>query len=158
MGRSAVFMKTHGLTRRGKRHPLYGRYMQMRGRCQNPNNTRYKYYGARGIKICSRWQKFENFFKDMAPTFRKNLTLERKNNSGPYSPSNCVWTDWITQQNNKRNNHYLTLNGIKKSVHGWARVLGIPYMRIHERLRRGWPIKMVLSTKSFRGRRLNLCV
>ena len=35
-------------------HPLYGKWMNMKNRCNNKKDPRYKYYGARGIYVCSR--------------------------------------------------------------------------------------------------------
>ena len=58
-------------------------WCSMRQRCNNKNNKKYKDYGGRGIKICKRWEKFENFYKDMGdkPT---GTTLDRIDNNGDY--------------------------------------------------------------------------
>ena len=54
--------KTHGK----RKHPLYGTWVKMKQRCYNPNNKDYKYYGARGIRVCTRWlDSFENFLFDI---------------------------------------------------------------------------------------------
>lgn len=135
----------HGLTRRGNKHPLYWRWTQMRARCENPNSDRFKYYGGRGIKLCGRWKTFMNFFNDMNPSFKDGMTLERKDNNGDYSPENCVWSDWKTQQNNKRSNHYLEFHGLLLTVNEWAEVLGVAHGRLHYRLRAGMPIEKVLA-------------
>ena len=70
-------------------------------RCENPNNPDYKDYGGRGIKVCPRWHKFENFYKDMGEK-PEGLTLERKNNDGIYGLSNCCYATRKEQANNRR--------------------------------------------------------
>jgi len=34
-------------------------------RCYNKFADAYEHYGARGIRVCSRWFDFEKFVKDM---------------------------------------------------------------------------------------------
>ena len=96
--------RTHGLANSrltGYANRTYGIWQAMRGRCMNPNNSRWDSYGGRGIKICKRWDKFENFLSDMGEV-PENLTLERKNVDGNYTPRNCKWATWEEQAKNKR--------------------------------------------------------
>lgn len=88
---------THGMSNT----PTYHTWVGMIQRCTNPNSPDYHYYGARGVKVCKHWLKFDNFFKDMGER-PKGLTLERKNTNGDYNLSNCKWASWVEQNRNRR--------------------------------------------------------
>jgi hypothetical protein len=93
--------KTHGHARGIKQSPTYISWCSMKQRCLDPNRKDYHYYGGRGIKVCERWHKFENFLKDMGER-PEGKTLDRKNNDGNYIPDNCQWATSKEQCNNRR--------------------------------------------------------
>ena len=79
----------------------YHTWEGMKQRCQNPNATRYESYGAVGVSVCERWQKFENFLEDMGER-PKGKTLDRIDPFGNYEPSNCRWATYKEQVHNQR--------------------------------------------------------
>jgi len=91
------------LTTHGMRYTsTYRIWINMRVRCENPKDPFYKDYGGRGIRVCNRWEKFENFLADMGPRPSLRLTLDRKNNDGPYCKKNCKWSTASEQAKNRR--------------------------------------------------------
>ena len=85
---------------------LYKRYCDMKSRCYNKNKKNYKYYGGRGIKVCDEWlgENGYNSFKKWALEngYKKELSLDKIDNNGNYSPNNCRWTTRRIQNINKR--------------------------------------------------------
>lgn len=79
----------------------YRSWAHMRHRCSNPNSHAWRWYGGRGITVCERWQKFENFLADMGPR-PPATTLDRIDGSQGYSKENCRWATADIQGANKR--------------------------------------------------------
>ena len=92
----------HGHCSGNKYDRTYTSWRSMLARCINPNSDSWKYYGARGITICRRWQdSFENFLKDMGER-PVGMTLDRKNSDGNYTAKNCQWATPYQQIHNRR--------------------------------------------------------
>jgi hypothetical protein len=89
---------THGRTRT----PEFNIWCGIKKRCLNPKDKDYPNYGGRGVTICERWLRFENFLKDMGERPRPSLSIERRNNGGDYEPSNCYWATRSQQAINRR--------------------------------------------------------
>lgn len=112
----------------------------MKARCYNQNNPDYPNYGGRGIKVCEEWKSsFSNFLKDMGPR-PGSYTLDRIDVNGNYEPRNCRWADYITQENNRTNNHMVSHEGRAMTVAQWAREADLKTNAVYKRLARGWDI------------------
>lgn len=104
---------------------VYQTWADMKTRCKNPSNRRYKDYGGRGIKVCARWESFENFWEDMGTTYQDGLQLDRIDNNKGYFPENCRWVTPAQNARNRRTNVFVTILGEKKCVTDWAELFGV---------------------------------
>lgn len=135
----------HGKTK----HHLFGRWSDMHKRCSNPNCAAWKHYGGRGIKVCERWNEFQNFLDDMEETFNPALTLDRKNNDEGYCKENCRWATNSEQVNNRRPIAPLTtFNGKSMTMVDWSRALGGTDTMVFNRFKNGWSLERALTTQN----------
>lgn len=146
----------HGATagKLGKKNEYpstYKIWCLMRQRCLNRRSKAYRWYGARGIAICDRWDDYANFVLDMGHR-PDGHSLDRIDNGGPYSPENCRWATRTEQARNKRNNHLLTYNGETRSIAEWAEHIGVHPNRLASRMRRGWDVERALTYPYLRTR------
>lgn len=146
IGKVIAAATKHGL----HKSPAYSTWHGMHQRCYNPNHKAYHRYGGRGIKVCRRWHKFENFYADMGEPPPRH-ELDRKNNDGPYSPKNCQWATRIQQQNNRSTNRSITIGGATKTVAQWARDVGLKHTTLAGRLDKGWSPERAIQPGRFRN-------
>lgn len=122
--------------------PEYRAWQGILNRCHKPNDSNYHRYGARGITVCPEWRNsFDSFLSDMGRRPSAEHSIERNENNGPYSPSNCRWATQIEQSRNRRSNVYIEFRGERKCVREWEKILGMRIGTIRDRLKRGWSIE-----------------
>lgn len=88
--------RTHGFSGT----PTYKTWTGMKSRCSNPSHKSFRDYGGRGIKVCKRWQLFENFLTDMGQRPSENHEIDRIDNEENYKPGNC---HWVLRRDHARN-------------------------------------------------------
>lgn len=128
----------HASTRTRLATPTYAAWANMRYRCNTPSCHAYDYYGGRGIKVCDRWNSFENFLQDMGEK-PDGLSLDRIDNNGDYTPENCRWASAYTQMKNRRKT-LLRGFGLELPIAEWANIAGVSLSTFDKRLRAGWSL------------------
>lgn len=138
-------IRTHGESKTR----LYRIWMLMKRRCYNPKDSRYNRYGARGIEVCHEWlERFETFRDwSLENGYHDDLTLDRKNNDGNYTPENCRWSTTKEQQNNTSRNRLITFNCETLTIPQWEERTGIKQCTIRSRIRRNWSVERTLTTR-----------
>lgn len=123
--------KTHGLSQ----SRIFGIWSGMLQRCRKHHN-----YVGRGITVCNEWlHDFKAFYDwSMANGYKENLTIDRIDNDGGYTPENCRWVDMKVQQNNRRNNRIVNYFGINFTISELAQKLNISPSTLHWRVNKGW--------------------
>ena len=135
---------THGMTKTR----TFKSWDSMKQRCNNPNAPDFERYGGRGIKICDKWQHdFKAFFSDMGER-PEATSLDRIDNSGDYTPSNCRWASSLEQQRNTRSSIRLTFKGETLPLIEWSRKTGLNYQMLLNRRKAKWPVEKLLTKPS----------
>lgn len=133
---ASILHRTHGYTANNRKPKVYHIWNEMRSRCQRPTHKQYSDYGGRGIKVCERWEKFENFLADMGEP-PPGMSLDRSDNDGDYEPGNCAWKTRIEQNNNKRSNVLVTESDGTFTLSEFARRNGLSYGSVQAAVKRG---------------------
>lgn len=124
--------------RNGKRTPEYQCWLDIKKRCFNKRNNRYHRYGGRGIKICDRWIKFENFLEDMGERPSNDHSIDRIDNDGDYFAENCKWSTNKEQMRNYSKNLNIEIDGVTRCLVEWSEHYGFDYNTVGQRIRNGW--------------------
>ena len=135
---------------KGKRRTirLYSVWLSMRQRCI-PGRVRAARYGDRGIRVCNEWETDFDAFRYWAINngYCKGLGIDRIDNDGNYSPSNCRFVNDFTQMRNTRQNVVIDFDGESLCQSEWAERIGISLPGLKWRLRH-WPLEKALKVLS----------
>ena len=113
----------------------YRIWKAMRARC-NASCYSDSTYQSRGVKVCSRWNSFENFIIDMG-VCPSNMSIDRIDPYGDYCPENCRWATSTEQSRNRGSFNILyTYNGVTHCLKEWAEILHIKYTTLYNRIKR----------------------
>jgi hypothetical protein len=142
-------LRTHGASFT----PTYRTWVGMRMRCEKPSNIAFHKYGAKGIRVCDRWQSFENFVADMGERPTPKHSIDRIDGSRGYEPQNCRWATAREQALNFKNNRRIEHAGKSLTAGQWSEITGIPEKTIESRVSRlGWSAEEALTIPpSFRN-------
>lgn len=120
----------------------YGMFERCAGK-----KPKWQNYVDKGIKVCERWQEFENFYADMGDP-PEGYSLDRIDNAGDYCPENCRWADTFTQARNTDANRRITINGETKCMAEWLESSPVDRGTVYRRLKRGWDIETALFAEA----------
>ncbi len=127
--------------------PAHRSWSEMKFRCKHSGLINSHLYHDRGIKVCKRWEKFENFLEDMGER-PIGTSIDRIDNNKGYSKSNCRWATKKEQCRNKRTNNLVK----GKTLSEWSEITGIKRSTLAQRLYvYQWSVDRVLNTP-VRGR------
>jgi hypothetical protein len=134
--------------------PEYVIWGGMKSRCHNQNHPSYANYGGRGITVCAEWRdSFEAFLADMGRRPSPEHSLDRIDNDGNYEPGNVRWATNTEQSRNRRNNHWIEVDGVRRTLADWAVESGISLHTIKTRLSAGWDPARAVTEPPQAGRR-----
>ena len=138
-------MTKHGHRSKNETSKTYDAWHGMIQRCINQNNKNWNNYGGRGIVVCQRWLKFENFLQDMreAPS---GYQIDRADNDRGYYKENCRWVTAKQNSRNRRNNHMITFGKKTQCLTSWSEETGVNFNTLYSRLKCNWSIKKTLTT------------
>lgn len=136
---------------------IHGILNGMRTRCYNQTHKDYPRYGGIGITVCDEWQGrdgWHNFYEwAMSNGYADDLTIDRIDGTGGYSPDNCRWATPSEQCNNRKSCHYIEYNGEVKTLKEWADIAGLRKDTFRRRIvNYGWSMEDAMSIPNMKGR------
>lgn len=151
-----------GIKHGDSRERIHNIWYLIKFRCEDPTCPHYNRYGGRGIKMCEEWSNgIDGYFNfknwSMKNGYSDDLTVDRIDNDGDYSPGNCRWVDTYVQGNNKRNNVLIEYEGRTQSLSQWARELDVPMRSLYNRIRvLGWDTERAFTKPYRKSNRNNI--
>lgn len=132
---------------------LYRIWIGMKNRCYKKNNDNYKWYGAKGITICKEWLDSFISFREWALDngYNDDLSIDRIDNDGSYSPKNCRWVTMKFQANNKTNNRLIQFRKKSYTVSELSDLLKVPYWTVVNQRKLGWDIEKIAKEAGYVG-------
>lgn len=138
-------LTVHGEARRGEMTTEYRIWEKMKRRCEVSSDPAFRYYGGRGIRVCERWASFDAFLEDMGRRPSLKHSIDRIDNDGDYTPSNCRWATRRDQCRNQRSNVRVEYRGKSYVLSELVDLLGKDYMLVYLRIRRGWDVDRAIN-------------
>lgn len=123
----------------------YRIWVEMRRRCRDPKRKDYPRYGAAGVLVCPTWDvSFEAFLSDMGSA-PDGCSIDRRDGSKGYDPSNCQWATPKEQLRNIKTNVWMEHDGHRLCLTDWSAKTGIDLSTLWRRLKRGWTVERTLT-------------
>lgn len=148
-------IKQSHINHRKSQSNLYRRWRGIKSRCYNPNNSAYKYYGGRGIKMCEEWKNdfmafciwaYNNGYDESKG---RNCSIDRIDVNGNYTPDNCRFADTITQANNTRRTRRFPLYGEMLTRREASEKYGVDFHLLVTRMARGLTLQEAVEYTDF---------
>ena len=130
----------------------YNIWRKMISRCHDERDANFPKYGARGITVCDEWRaSFQAFFDHVGPRPSAGHSLERERNEGGYMPGNVRWATAVEQNNNRRSNVTMEIDGLRMTAAQIAEKFALTHRAVCYRIEKGWPVEQVI--RPLRGRK-----
>lgn len=130
---------THGHTRNKSPSKTYNTWRGMIARCENPSDKSYPFYGGRGVVVCERWRRFDDFLADMGERPHGRAEIDRIDNAVGYQPGNCRWVSHVENMRNTRQNKLVSTPAGEMLLGEAAEISGLSYGCLLRRISAGWP-------------------